>query len=239
MEQEEIKKVGGNKILIYLVVAVVVIAVGVGVYYLLKGGSDGDSSSTSSSSKSFEYDGKVVQISSVDGKVTGQMAISRDNAQEYPISVVSFMKISDDLPKIKPAVEDLGESYFYIASHVSSEDLRNGSGTGALSAAFCNIDTMPDVLELAKKRTVLTDTYEGCEAQYDPWHDTNTFYHTHLVYYGDDTFDYDRLLNDDVLAIFDQGPFYVSDGESGYGVDAKTVIAEGEIAAQYELIYTE
>jgi len=241
--------------LMAIVVVVVVIGVGIGAYFIFSGGetttttnqaantavaNTGQTAAADPYADLMQYDGKVITIASTDGKVTGSVAISINQTQDRPIVAVYFMKVKDSLPKSVAAATGSGESYYYIASHAAVADIRSGSGTGVLSEAFCNPEQTPDVLALAQARSIDLELYRGCAAQYDPWHTTDTFYHIYADYYDSSDFNYDLVTSKDTLAVFDTAPFYQEDPEiGGYNADDVTVISQGEITAQYDLIYTD
>ncbi len=187
-----------------------------------------------------KYDGTEISIASTDGKVEGSVAIQIDTNEEYPIYVLYFMKVNDPLPKVAPATSELSDDYYYVASHGNADTIRDTGSAGALSMAFCNTDAMPDVLAVADTRSIMLDLYEGCDAQYDPWHEIGTFYYIYATYLNSDTFDYQAITDKDTLAVFDEGDFYIADAETGgWGADLDTVVSQGNIVAQYTLTYTE
>lgn len=246
--------------IIAIVVAVVVIGAGIGAYFMLSGketttttnqaantavtNTNQAAANTNAAAADpyddlMQYDGKTVEITSTDGKVTGSVAISIDQTQGRPIIAVYFMKVKDSLPKSIAATGG-GASYYYIASHAAAANIRNGTGTGTFSEAFCNPEQMPDVLALAEARSIETELYRGCDAQYDPWHTTETFYHIYADYFDSSDFNYNLIIGKDTLAVFDTAPFYQEDPEiGGYNADDATVISQGEITTQYNLIYTD
>lgn len=185
-----------------------------------------------------QYDGKVVSISSTDGKVTGKLAIAYREGEQMPMQVVYFLKVTDNLPKSTGAVG--GASYYYIASHAKAADIRVGKGTGVLPPAYCNKDQTPDVLAMAKAGNLNVSTFTGCDDQNDPSASTNTFYQIYSAYYNNYDFDYNEIASKDMLAVFDSAPFWAADASiGGYSADREKVIKEGDITAQYSLIYTE
>jgi len=243
---------------ILIIIIIVIIGAGAGLYFAMSGGEEtaDENSETNTGTENngqaavnaddpyadlMKYDGKTIDVSSTDGKVTGQVAIAIDKTESYPINVVYFMKVADPLPKTTAATG--GDGYYYIANHAKEENLRAGDGTGSFSEAICNPELTPDVLDLAQQRSIDTDIYLGCEAQTDPWHESEVFYHLYSTYYNKDTFDYSRdVIGKDKLAVFDSGPFYEEETVEGYqswGADNETVIKEGEIVASYDLIFTE
>ena len=249
-----------NKVILTVVIIVVVIGAAAGIYFATQGENENTNATKTTTTNTatnttantstvtetdpyadlMKYDNKVLTISSTDGKVTGQVAISIDKTQTMPITVVYFMKVDDSLAKSVAATSGAGAAYYYIANHTTADAINDGDGTGSLSEAFCNVDQMPDVLAMAQARSIDIDLYLGCDAQYDPWHSTNTFYHVYSNYFNSDTFNYDSIIGKDTLAVFDSAPFYTEDPEiGGWGADDEQVISEGEVAAQYDLIYTE
>lgn len=184
-----------------------------------------------------QYDGKIVNIASIDGKVTGQLAMAYRPAEPMPLQVVSFLKVKDDLPKT--AIATGGTGYQYIASHAPAAAIRT-SDRGVLSAVFCNASQMPDILALAQTGSVTVDTYGGCADQYSFTALTDTFYNIYSEYYNQYDFDYSRLLGKDTLALFDSGPYWKPDlttGGSAYDIDE--VLADAAVARQYTLTYSE
>ncbi len=251
-----------NKAILIVIVIIVLLAATLGIYLFTKGenentntATDTNTATTTNSSSAtntnttteadpyadlMQYDEKIIGIASIDGKVTGLVAISIDKTQTMPIAVVNFLKVDDSLPKSVDAVSGSGEAYHYIASHTTADAINQGDGTGALSEAFCNVDDMPDILALAKERNIDIELYRGCDAQYDPWHSTQTFYHVYSSFYNNYTFDYDKIIGKDTLAIFDTAPYYEADEETGgWGADSATVIAQAEPTAMYDLVYAE
>ncbi|MBU1075169.1 hypothetical protein KJ705_03750 [Patescibacteria group bacterium] len=241
--------------MITIVVGVVIIGLAIGAYFLFSGKDTTNTTNQPANTNETavntnttvdpyadlkQYDGTTIDITSTDGKVVGQIGIKFDMTETYPISVIYFMKVNDSLPKSRAEVVAAGDAYYYITNHSAEANIRTGNGTGALSAAFCNTDQDPDVLAIAADRSISIELYEGCDAQYDPWHTTSTFYHLYGNYYDSDNFDYEMLTSRDTLAIFDSAAFYVEDTETGgYSADYETVISDGEITSQYSLIYTE
>jgi len=258
MEQQMQEKKSSKSILI-VVIIVVVIGVAVGIYFFTQGENENTNTKISTTTNTttnsvadtnatttdpyadlMQYDDKVIEISSSDGKVIGQAAISIDKMQTMPITVVYFMKVDDSLQKSVAAASGSGEAYYYIANHTSADKIKKGDGTGVLSGAFCNVSDMPDVLKLAQQRSVDIELYRGCDAQYDPWHTTETFFYRYASYYNNYTFDYDEIIGKDTLAIFDSAPYWEADEEiGGWGADDATVILQAEPTTTYSLIYTE
>jgi hypothetical protein len=181
-----------------------------------------------------QYDGRVVNIASTDGKVTGKLAIAYRAGEEMPMQVVYFLKVDDALPK--EATSFSGASYFYVANHTTAANVRTGEGTGVLSAITCNPDQMPDVLSLARAGSVTVTTYDGCVNQYEVNASTTSFYQVYSDYYNQYDFDYDKIIKKDTLTIFNSAPFYTAVGAAP---DQATVISQAEIAKQYTLTYSE
>ena len=244
-----------------IVIVIVVLGIAIGVYFAMSGGEETSNTNTTTNTVTtntatttktstetdpyadlMQYDDKTIDITSADGKVTGQIAISIDKTQEMPITVVYFMRVDDALPQTIAATGG-GASYYYIASHAQEADLRAGDGTGSLGAAFCNVDQIPDVLALAQERSISTDAYLGCDAQYEVGNSTETFYHIYSSYFNNYTWDYNNdVIGKDKLAVFDTAPFYEEEdfeGVQGWGADNETVIRDGEVTSQYDLIFTE
>lgn len=183
------------------------------------------------------YDGKVLNIGSTDGKVTGQVAMAYQPAEQMPLKVVYFLKVTDDLPKTQMATN--GAGYFYIASHTTSSAIREGDGTGTLDEILCNHDQVPDVLALARAGSISVDTYGGCADQYSFSATTDTFYQVYSTSYNQYDFNYDRITSNDVLAVFDSGPYWKADPTTGgSSVDDDEVVANAPIARQYTLQYS-
>lgn len=245
--------------LLIILIIVIVLGGGIGIYLAMSGGEDTNTNTATTNTTTtktnqaatnsetdpyadlMQYDDKTIDITSDDGKVTGQIAISIDLTEEYPINVVTFMKVDDPLPQTTAATG--GTGYYYIANHAKEEYIRFGDGTGALSEAMCNPEATLDVLDLAQRRTIDSDIYLGCDAQTDPWHVTEVFYHIYASYYNNETWDYKNdVIGKDTLAVFDSAPFYEEEEIEGYqswGADDEIVIRDGEIVASYDLIYTE
>ncbi|MFH1597957.1 MAG: hypothetical protein ABIB97_02710 [Patescibacteria group bacterium] len=243
-----------------IVIVIVVLGIAIGVYFAMSGGEEITNTNVATNSSStntnqtatntatdpyadlMQYDDKTIDITSADGKVTGQIAISIDKTQEMPITVVYFMRVDDALPQTIAATGG-GASYYYIASHAQEADLRAGDGTGSLGAAFCNVDQIPDVLALAQQRSIDVDLYLGCDAQYEVGNSTETFYHIYSSYFNNYTWDYNNdVIGKDKLAVFDTAPFYEEEdfeGVQSWGADNETVIRDGEVMSQYDLIFTE
>ena len=249
-----------RKTTLIAVVILVVIGAAIGVYFITQNENGNTNTTTTTNTMSaantasvtntnsetdpyanlMQYDDKIIGIASIGGKVTGLAAISIDTAQTMPIAVVYFLKVDDPLPKSVAANVGAGESYHYIANHATSDAINVGTGTGVLSEAFCNSSEMPDVLALAQERSIGLELYRGCDAQYDPWHTTETFYHLYIDYYNNYTFNYDEIVGKDTLSVFDSAPYYEADEEiGGWNADAETVITQAEPAATYNLVYAE
>lgn len=235
-----------------IVIVFVVVGVAIGVYFALNNAESTETNTNTISNTNtstevdpyadlMKYDDKVIDISSVDGTLEGKIAISIDLTQEYPINVLHFIKITESLPQT--AIGSSGLSYYYIANHTQTGNLRTGEGTGGLGAAFCNPDQMPDVLTMAQQRSIDADIYYGCDDQYDPWHTTDVFFNVYGSYYNHETWDYEiSVIGRDKFAVYQSGPFhyeYTEQGVQGWMVDNDQVIKEAEILVSYDLIYTE
>ncbi|PIY97156.1 MAG: hypothetical protein COY66_00930 [Candidatus Kerfeldbacteria bacterium CG_4_10_14_0_8_um_filter_42_10] len=252
MEEKQLNSKKSNKIALIIIVAVVVIGAGIGIYYATKNqNTNGSSNANATVNKTtvktnadpyadlMQYDGKVVSISSTDGKVTGRIAIAYRAGEQMPMQVVYFLKVKDTFPK--KATSFAGESYNYIANHDISANIRTGDGTGVLSAIYCHADQMPDVLSVAKTGSADVQTYTGCAGQYDVYASTDTFYQIYAEYYNNYDFDYNKLISKDALAVFDTSSFYVADASTpgGYSYNRAQVISQGEVIKQYSLTYQE
>lgn len=245
--------------LIWIIVIVIIVVVGGAVVYFVTQNNNENTNTaivntaankttnktatTNTSADSYadlmKYDGKVVNISSADGKVTGKLAIAYRKGEQMPMQVVYFLKVTDELPKTAAATGG-GASYYYIANHIKAADIRVGKGTGVLSPAYCNKDQTPDVLAMAKAGSVNINTFTGCDDQNDPNASTNTFYQLYSAYYNNYDFDYNKIVGKDTLAVFDSAPFWAADPSTGgYSVDSEKVISQGDITAQYSLTYSE
>jgi len=252
MENQPIQEKQSNKAMIIVIVVIILLGATLGIYLFTKKDDSETTTNTTTNAATVTntntdpyadlmlYDNKLVTISSADDKVTGQMAISIDKTQKMPITVVFFFKVDDTLAKSVAANLGAGESYYYIANHTSTGAVNDGNGTGSLSQAFCNTDAMPDVLALAQQRSIDLELYRGCDAQNDPFHTAETFYHIYSNYYNSSTFDYDKLIGRNTLAIFDTAPYYEKNMETGgFGVQDSTVIAQSVPTIIYDLLYTE
>ncbi|MBU0597917.1 hypothetical protein KKF61_02880 [Patescibacteria group bacterium] len=248
-----------NKMMLIIIIIVVVLGAAVAVYFFTQKEETTNTAATTNTTAAtnatpaantnteadpydglMQYDDNIIGIASIDGKVTGLAAISIDTAQTMPIAVVYFLKVDDALPKSVAANVGAGESYYYIANHTTADAIKVGDGTGVLSEAFCNPDEMPEILVLAQERSIDLELYRGCDAQYDVYHTTETFYHLYIDYYNNYTFDYDEIIGNDTLAIFDEAPYYEADEElGGWGADDALVISQAEPAATYELVYSD
>lgn len=253
MENQQTQDKKSSKLILIVVIIIVVLGVAA-VIYLTTRSEETTTTTTETNAVAtantteeadpyvdlIKYDNKIITISSADNKVTGQIAIIIDKTQTMPLAAVYFLKVDDALPKSVAANVGAGEAYYYIANHTTADAINEGDGTGTLSAAFCNTGDMPDVLSLAQKRSIDLELYHGCDAQFDPWHTTETFYHQYISYYNSDTFNYDGIMGNDTLAIFDTAPYYEADEETGgWGADDATVIAQAEPTATYDLIYSD
>ncbi|MFH1207418.1 MAG: hypothetical protein V1668_02315 [Patescibacteria group bacterium] len=184
-----------------------------------------------------QYDGKVINISSADGKVKGQAVIAFQMSEAMPIQVVYFLKVTDTLPMSRANVG--GDSYYYIANHAEAANVRTGQGTGLLNPVRCNKDQMPDLTALAKTRATDVATYTGCSSQYDLSVATDTFYQIYSDYYNNYTFSYDKIVGKDTLAVFDSAPFHTTNSTTGASTaDNSQVISQSAVAAQYTLTYS-
>lgn len=248
-EQKQEKK--SNKTILIIIITVIVIAAGVGIYFFTQNKNTNATTNTTTKTNTTttntstdpyanlsQYDGKVITISSANGKVTGQAAIAFRMSEEMPIQVVYFLKVKDALPK--KATSFSGASYDYIANHDKANELRVGQGTGVLSAAYCNTDQTPDILTMAKAGNLSVTTYSGCADEYAVNASTDTFYHIYVDYYNNYTFDYNEIVGKDTLAVFDTAPYYSEDPSiDGYSLNVEKAIQEGTIAAQYSLTYAD
>lgn len=257
MEDQPMQDKKSNKTLVAVIIVIVVLGAAAAVYFFTQSEETTNTATTTNTAPAtntvtntntgadpyadlMQYDDKIIGIASIDGKVTGLAAISIDTTQTMPISVVYFLKVDDALPKSVAANLGAGESYYYIANHTTADKINEGDGTGTLSAAFCNTDEMPEILSLAQQRSIDLELYRGCDAQYDIYHMTETFYHLYIDYYNNYTFDYDDIVGKDTLAVFDTAPYYEADAETGgWGADDDVVIAQAEPTATYYLLYAE
>jgi len=254
MEQAAQKNPPKKSSLLWIAVLIIALAAGVAVYFIVTSGQENKETNTNTAAVNGTaasnvtakadpyaalqaYNGKVVTIASTDGKVSGRMAIYFNLAEQMPIQVVYFLKVKDALPKKASSLG--GELYNYIANHDQASEIRQGEGTGVLSAAFCNLDQTPDVLAIAQSGDYNVTTYGGCSAQYEVGASTDTFFHIYVDYYNSYTFNYSLLKAKDTFAIFDASPFYTPNAETGFDLDEARVIQEGTISAQYALTYSE
>ena len=248
-----------KKPLIIIIIVILVIGAGAGIYFFMQReetmntatptntnintnttGAINTNTEADPYADLMQYDDNIIGIASTDGKVIGLAAISIDTTQTMPISVVYFLKVDDTLPKSIAANVGAGESYYYIANHTTADKINEGNGTGTLSAAFCNTDDMPDILTLAQERSINIELYLGCDAQYDIWHTTTTFYHVYADYHNNYDFDYDEIIGNDTLAIFDEAPYYEADAETGgWDADNAAVISQATPTATYDLVYSD
>lgn len=258
------QEIKSNKSILIVIIIVVIIGAAVGVYFFTQNGNENTNVTTNTNTATttntasatntvtntageadpyadlMKYDNKVVEISSSDGKVTGQLAISIDKTQEMPIAVVYFMKVADALPKSIAAAGGSGASYYYIANHTTAAAVNVGDGSGSFSVVFCNEGEMPNVLSLAQQRSIDIELYRGCDEQYVLDHTATSFYHVYSTFHNNYDFDYDAIVGQDTLAVFDTAPYYEADAETGgWGADNETVIAQAEPTVTYDLLYTE
>ena len=264
MEEQQTQEKKSNKTLWIVIIIILLLGAAVAVYFATQNEEDTSADTTTNTTSAtntvtntvtntttntnteadpyadlMQYDDNIIGIASIDEKVIGLAAISIDTAQTMPISVAYFLKVDDSLPKSIAANVGAGASYYYIANHTASDAVNTGDGTGSLSAAFCNPDEMPEILGLAQQRSIDLELYQGCDAQYDVYHTTETFYQLYIEYYNNYTFDYDEIIGKDTLAVFDSAPYYEADSDGGYGVDYDVVVAEAEPAATYDLVYAD
>lgn len=255
MEDKQPGSKKSNKIVLVIIVSVIVIGAGISLFFVLQDQNENtkaadlnsNTAATANTNKNKvtnadlkKYDGKVVTISSADGKVTGKIALAYRESEQMPLQAVFYLKVTDSLSK--KATSFGGESYNYIASHTKTADVRQGEGTGILSPIFCSKDLMPDVLAMAKAGSVGQEIYGECVIQSDPYASTDTFYHIYAAYYNVYNFDYNQdIISKNVFAVFDTSPFYVPDVNmaGSYTYDRAKVISEGEVVKQYSLIYKE
>ncbi|MFH0951744.1 MAG: hypothetical protein V1838_00985 [Patescibacteria group bacterium] len=249
MEEQQTTRKKSNKMIIVVIVIIVVIGAAVGIYFVTQSEETTNSAVPTNTSVNSEadpyadlrqYDDNIIGIASTDGKVEGLAAISIDTTQTMPIAVVYFLKVDDTLPKSIAANVGAGESYYYIANHTTADAINEGDGTGTLSEAFCNTDEMPEILTLAQERSIDLELYLGCDAQYEIYHTTETFYHLYIEYYNNYTFDYDEIIGKDKLAVFDAAPYYEADAETGgWNADSATVISQATPTDTYDLVYSD
>ncbi len=258
MEEEQIQPKKTNKMVLIIIAIITVIAVLIAVYFLTQDNEETTNTNTTPITNTtsttntvanantdlyadlMQYDNNIIGIASIDGKVTGLAAISIDITQTMPIAVVYFLKVDDSLPKSVAANMGASASYYYIANHTTADAINEGNGTGVLSEAFCNPDEMPDILALAQEHSINLELYRGCDAQYDVYHTTETFYHLYIEYYNNYDFDYDTIIGKDTLAVFDTAPYYVADATTGgYNADAATVISQADPTVTYDLVYSD
>ncbi|MFH1367426.1 MAG: hypothetical protein ABIH38_05625 [Patescibacteria group bacterium] len=237
-----------KKPLIIIIIAIVVIGAGAAIYFFTQSEETTNTAVPTNTSVNTEtdlyadlrpYDDNIIGIASLDGKVEGLAAISIDTTQTMPIAVVYFLKVDDALPKSIAANVGAGESYYYLANHTTADAINEGDGTGTLSEAFCNTDEMPEILTLAQERSIDLELYLGCDAQYEVYHTTQTFYHLYIEYYNNYTFDYDEIIGKDTLAVFDAAPYYKADSNGGYGVDDEVVVSQATPTKTYDLVYSD
>ncbi|MBU0706762.1 hypothetical protein KKG41_00110 [Patescibacteria group bacterium] len=199
---------------------------------------------TNTASDVQQYDGKIFNISSTDGKVEGLagIKIAETDGTEY-VRVGFFFKINDLFTQT-PTNLRASNQYSLLGGHVKTGETRVDDGTGTIGAIYCDKDVMPDVLEIASGN-FNDQTMRYIECTYgttDAWADTDTFYHVYSTAFGASVFTLEDIYELNKLEIYDGSQCWVEEAIEGLeseGLDDDAAVANGPILATYILEYEE
>lgn len=206
--------------------------------------SNANQETTNSATIVNQYDGKVLNISSTDGKIEGLagIKIAEIDGTEY-VKVGFFFKIKDAFSQT-PTNLRASTQYSLLGGHVKIGETRVDDGTGTIGAIYCNKDIMPDALEIASGNFD-DQTLRYIECTYgttDAWADTDTFYHVYSTAFGASVFTLDDIYELNKLEIYDGSQYWVEEiieGLESEGLDDDAAVANGPILATYTLEYEE
>lgn len=196
---------------------------------------------TSDSAK--EYDGKIVDFSSTDRKVTGQVGLKYDATGEYPlIKTVTFLKINDPLPQKTDA---FGNSGYHYAGHLTSEANARSDHDGQIGETWCNKGEGVEVLNAFDSLTESTLKYSECMTDPTAYqYTTEIFHHIFSSVFLANQFDLQKdVLSRNKYYVFDYTDYiYEETYEGGYqswGPNLDQDLAELPIVRTYDIEYSE
>lgn len=174
-----------------------------------------------------QYDGKVLRVTSVDGKVKGSIGIKLDSTASRPsLDVFYNLIINDRYPKNKG---ELGFDYQYAGDLVEADSI--GDAEGTVSAAYCNKDVIP------------TDAFstdfrynDNCPA-FNAGGDTSTF----TWQFSQSMENYEEVLAATTIDIYDSSKAWEKDPDdtSSSTNNDDLAVSQGNKVASYTLVITE
>ena len=189
-----------------------------------------------------QYDNKIVEFSSTDGKINGQIGIKLDDSGEYPlVKTVTFLKINDSLPQKQDAYENSG---YHYAAHLAAEENVRSNHDGQIGATWCNKGESVDVLSSFDSLTDATLKYSECMTDPNSYqYTTETFHHIFASYFLASQFDYQTdILNRNKYYVFDYNDYIYEEtyegGYKGWGPNLDQDLAELPIVRTYDIEYS-
>jgi hypothetical protein len=181
-----------------------------------------------------QYDKKVVNISSADGKLTGTagFTVGKDNKDKPYLDTYYNLYINDSLPKNSKPIDGLrvGTGYDYINNLV---DATNESGEGDLRSIFCNKDQP------------ISDPFKSSSTQYNCNGEdvsqltTELFLASFSRWYRN----YDEFLQKTAFELYDSSNYWEEEkddtGVSSWSVDDDLVVSEGPKVREYKLTFNQ
>lgn len=190
-------------------------------------------------------DGKIYQVDSTDGNIKGQMGFKFTTTEEgyQYLQAAVYLEIRDSLPKKQANVGPGGATYYYVG-HLTKTGEERDDHNGSISPRFCGEDIQINVLDSFDDLSSVTQPLSHC-AEYeigaqtafmDPIFFTNHFITIFTKY------DYKEIKDNNKFVIFDSSQYQFREDHEGYesyATDEDKTIAEGSIAKEYTLIYSE
>lgn len=187
-----------------------------------------------------QYDNKVVDISSRDGKVKGRIGfkLGYDESGKYPmIKTATFLLINEALPQKK---DNQGFTGYYYIGHLSKAGEERSDNHGNVSGAFCNKDQMIDVIAAIDDFASATNIYSDCLGPMGSFDQTTeTFFHHFNSYYLLNEFNYNDIIAENKFSVIDFSQYMTIANEyNGFSPNTDLATAEGPIEKTYDIEYS-
>jgi hypothetical protein len=263
-QEQQTQEKKSNKTVLIVIIIVVMIGAAAAVYFFTQSEETTNTATTTnatpvtntaavtntntttesdSTTNARQYDGKVINVSSADGKIEGLagVKIAETDGSEY-VTVGFFFKIHDTFSQKST---NLGSTHYsLLANHIKSSETRVDEGGGTVGGIYCEKNVMPDILEITsgnfndQTRRYIECTYGTTDA----WEDTDTFYHTYVKPFGFSVFTLEDIYEISKLEIYDASQYWVEEmyeGLESAGIDEEAAVANAPILATYTLEYEE
>lgn len=266
MEEQQTQGKKSNKTLLVVIVIIVVIGAAVGVYFFTQSEDESITTTTTTNtavttnteetttntsvptSNAKPHDGKIINVTSADGKIEGLAGIKYTEFEGYEYIVVGFFfKIHDAFFQKSDNVGNF--DYSLVANHIKSTETRvdDGTvtkGTNMLGSIYCEKDFVPDVFELVAGNSYdQTVRYIDCTwGTPEAWADTDSFYYEHNKSFSIDTFTLEDIYEINKLEIYEGSQYWIEedvDDLYSAGLDTAAVYASAPIIATYTLEFEE